>query len=203
METTVPDSLLGLPEPWNRLDAGPHDSLIPSAETRAAAVDVIARCLQALAELPEVSDDEFPEYITIAWSLWSKVFVDEMPTFDQFHPEPFARWFRQQDPAVSDTLLHRYAIAWIRKQVAILLRTTYDWLFLSIRDAPDREIITALRQALERWWHADQLFSVRVLSNLWTLDRAGSTELLQHIVRAPDASTDMVERLSSLLAREP
>ena len=202
MEVIVPASLRGLPEPWRNLEADVEEALNPNDPgTRAAALQVLDRLLQALEELPVVPPDELPDFVTVAWSLWSSSFATLMPSFDEFRLEPIAELFRKQDPGVTDTLVRRYAQAWLRKQASRLAHVAKIWLFDSLRVSPDAETLAGLRSIVERHWRADQDLAFSILHNLWVLDRSGSTELLEKIAGSPDASPELARELKLLLAQ--
>jgi hypothetical protein len=201
MEAIVPASLLSLPEPWRNLEADVEELLdVNDAGARTAALQVLDRCLQALEELPAVSPDEFPDFVTVAWSLWSSSFATLMPSFDEFCLEPIEELFRKQDPGVTDTLVCRYALAWLRKQASSLADVAKTWLFDTLRASPDAETLAGLRSIVERHWLADQGLAFSILYNLWGLDRPGSTALLEKIAGSPDASPELKE-LKLLLAK--
>jgi len=201
MKLIVPVSLLDLPERWQNLKADVEEELVDSDETRATALQVLDRCLQAVEELPDVSPDEFPDFITDAWSLWASSFATLMPRFDVFRMETIAEAFRKQDPGVTDALVHRYTLAWLRKQALDLANTVKSWLFASLRASPDVETLDGLSSIVARHWRADQGLAFSLLHNLWVLDRQGSTALLEEVAASPGAPTELATELKQLLAQ--
>ena len=202
MEAIVPASLLCLPEPWRNLEADVEEELDTSdTEARTAALQVLDRCLQAVEELPDVSPDELPDFVTVAWSLWASSFATLMPSFDEFRLEPIAELFRKQDPAVTDAFVRRYAQAWLRKQALRLANIAELWLFDSLRASPHTETLDGLRSTVERHWRADQGLAFSLLHNLWVLDLSGSEALLENVAASPDAPAELAKELKQLLAQ--
>ena len=202
MEAIVPVSLLGLPEPWRNLEADLEVKLDTSdTEARTAALQVLDRCLQAVEELPDVSPDEFPDFVTVAWSLWASSFATLMPSFDEFRLEPIAELFRKQDSDVTDAFVHRYAQAWIREQALWLANDAKSWLFDSLRASPHAETLDALCSTVERHWRGDHGMAFSLLFNLWLLDRSGSVALLENVAASPDAPSELATELKQLLTQ--
>lgn len=202
MEAIVPASLLGLPEPWGNLEADVKEELVASdTEARTAARQVLDRCLQAVEELPDVSPDEFPDFVTVAWSLWASSFAMLMPSFDEFRLEPIKELFRKQDPDVTDAFVRCYAQAWLRKQALSRAEDAQIWLFDSLCASPHAETLDGLRSTVERHWRADQGLAFSLLYDLWLLDRSGSAALLEKVAASPDASVELATELKQLLAQ--
>lgn len=201
MQVTVPASLLDLPLPWRNLKADVEGELAVSEESRATALEVLDRCMQAVEELPEVSPDEFPEYVTIAWSLWGSSFTTLMPSFDEFHLESIMELFRKQDPDVSESLVIRYAQAWLREQALWLAKSAETWLFESLRASPHARTLEALRGIIECHWRADYDAVFHFLFHIWLLDRPGSVALLEKVASSADAPAELAAELGDLLAQ--
>lgn len=201
MIAIVPESLLDLPEPWRNLKADVEEVLVASDADRSAALQVLDRCLQAVEELPDVSPDEFPNFVTVSWSLWASSFVTLMPRFDEFRLEPIAEAFRKQVSDVTEEFVHRYALVWLRKQALARAKDAQIWLFDSLRASPHPETLDAFRSTVERHWRADYRAAFSLLYDLWLLDRQGSTVLLEKVAASPDAPVDLVTELKQLLAQ--
>lgn len=201
MEPIVPESLLGLPEPWRNLKEDVKRSLVANDATRAAALQVLDRSLQAVEELPGVSPDEFPDWVTVAWSLWASSFATMMPSLDEFRLEIIAEAFRKQDPDVTDAFVRRYAQAWLRKQALDLAKDAQSWLFDSLRASPHAETLAGLRRTVERHWRADPGVAFSLLHDLWLLDRSGSKTLLEKVATSPDAPPNLATELKQLLSQ--
>jgi hypothetical protein len=199
METIVPAPLLGLPEPWRNLKSHVKKGLAANDATRGDALRVLDRCLQAVEELPDVSPDEFPDFVTVAWSLWASSFATLMPSFDEFRPEPIAEVFRKQDPNVTDAFVRRYAQAWLREQALWLADDADFWLFYSLRESPHAETLNNLRGIAERHWRADPGKAFSLLHHLWLLDKAGARALLERVAASPDAPPWLAADLTDLL----
>lgn len=200
MITIVPKSLIDLPEPWRNLKADLKGVLVTSDADRAVALQVLDRCLQAVEELHDVSPDEFPDFVTVSWSLWASSFVTLMPSFDEFRLEPIAEAFRKQESGVTEEFVHRYALAWLRKQALARAQDAQNWLFDSLRASWHAETLAGLRQIVERYWRADHDLAFSLLHSLWVLDQSGSTALLEKVAASPDASEKLSTELRQLLA---
>jgi hypothetical protein len=198
----VPTPLLDLPAPWSRLDSDPRTELEPSAAARQVALEVLDRCLEGAGQLPETDPEEaFPEWITVAWGLWSSVFADECGSFDGFRLEPIVEYFSKQDPELDDELVRRYARAWLREQALSLARTAEHWLTEPLWQSPDPEIVRSLNRILEKHWRANWLMSSSLLWTVWSHAPEGSQAILREIAESPDAHPKLVERAHDLLTR--
>lgn len=201
MITIVPASLLGLPEPWRNLKADVEEEPVANDAARSAALQVLDRCLQAVEELPDVSPDEFPDFVTVAWSLWASSFATMMPSFDEFRLKPIVEAFRKQASEVTEEFVHRYAQAWLRTQALTRAKDAQIWLFDSLRASPQPETLEAFRGTVERHWPADYGTAFSLLYDLWLLDRQGSTALLEKVAASPDAPVELATELKQLLAQ--
>lgn len=202
MQAIVPESLLCLPAPWNRLDSSHRESVLVTDGARRDALEALDRCLQGVAALPHVDPEEvFPEYLTMAWSMWAMWFVEQVPTFDAFRLEPFLEALRKQDPDVDESVVRLYAQVWLREQALDRVRDTQTWLVDAMRANPHDQTLRAMREILRARWRGDEAVTSSLLWDMWTLDRTGSAELLQEIASAPDASPDLAARARELYAR--
>jgi hypothetical protein len=186
----VPSALLTLPSPWSRLDADPRRNLESSTASRAAAVEVLDRCLEAAGQLPEVDPDEaFPEWITVAWGLWNGSFAQIFGTFDRFEVGRVAEAFSKQAPDVDDNLVQRYARSWLRKQALDLAMMAHHWVTESLRDTRDPSALRALQQVLAERWQVDE---IRAESLMYTVAR-----LLGSLVECVRSNLRRLRRVSA------
>jgi hypothetical protein len=197
----VPSPLLGIPPPWASLDSDPRTELEPSAAARQAALEVLDRCLDGAGRLPHIPPETFPEWITIAWGLWSSLFADEFGSFDGFRKETIVEYFAKQDPTLTEELVQRYATAWLRRQALDLAMMAHHWTRDSLRNSPDRHVVRALRDILARRWHVDEVRAESLMNTVSWLDPEGSLPVIREIAESPDAPAELAERARELLPR--
>jgi hypothetical protein len=199
--TMVPPALLTLPSPWNRLDSDPRDKLESTASTRAAACSVLEQCLQGAAQLPEIPHESFPEWITVAWGLWSSAFVRTFGGFDEFRLDTIREAFAKQTSDLHDGLVQRYGSEWLREQALSLARTAEHWLDEGLRDSPDPVAVRRLHEILRKHWQGAWQPAYNLMWTVWSHDPDGSQAILRQIAEAPDAHPKLVERAQDLLFR--
>lgn len=203
MAPVVPESLLGLPAPWDDLTKDPTECLPVTLEARATALDVLDRCLQAAAELPDMRAHELPASVTVAWSLWARSRADEMPRFGDFSLEPIRRALARQVTVVTDDLVLRCGQVWLRERALDRAHDAQDWLIESLREAPSCTTIDSLRAIVQSRWRTKQWHVFGLIYDLWLIDPAGSRVLIRSIATAPAVPSELSARLTELVARSP
>jgi len=195
----IPDSLLGLPTPWDQLDLVPDQDVDDPQAARATAVEAIERLLDGISAIRHVQLEGLPEYVTVAASLWAKSFISYMPRFQDLRLEPIADAFRRQDPTVTDEVVRKYAVNLIRERANRLVGAVKEWLFKALRSDPDEEVFEALCRLVERQWRVHPEFAWSQLFYLSLLDRDKALELAQHILGSPDIQPELAASLKELI----
>lgn len=196
MSTLVPESVLGLPPPWNdlrnRWDVDTH-ARAPDALT--SAFSALERCLAGHRQLPGHPAEALPEDLEVGFGIASLAIAEEMPRPEDFDPAVIERHYGK----LSEDLLQLYAEFWLDRRIISLIKRILRWLVEGY-DPSEQRVFTELSAIVSGHWpHVDFVVSLELVSALERMDPMRARPVLEEVAKDPGAPPQLRDYVEGLV----